>query len=152
MNEQYVEQHNILVSGPTNNGGMNNFKITNLREPTHSKDATTKNYVTASFSQHKENWLITDHSFFLLNSISKTSATPFRPMVLNQAWTCVAQNLKKENSVCKNTKLLVGQHLLAFLESAFSPPSQFRTCLITPQNSMCTGILSGKCLFLTTLA
>ena len=35
-------------------------------------------------------------------------------MVLNQAWTCVAQNLKKENSVCKNTKLLVGAAFACF--------------------------------------
>jgi len=28
---------------------MNNFKITNLQEQTHSKDTTTKNYVDSLF-------------------------------------------------------------------------------------------------------
>lgn len=45
INKEYIDQNIILVSGPADNVMMNNFKLTDLHEPTDSKDTVTNNHV-----------------------------------------------------------------------------------------------------------
>ena len=53
-NNQYVDQHNILVSRPTNNVRLNSVKITDLQEATESWYAVTKHYVDRLFNHLKD--------------------------------------------------------------------------------------------------